>query len=340
MSEKTLCKRTQTIFKALVERYIRDGQPVGSKTLAEDANLSLSSATIRNELADLEAQGYLCSPHTSAGRIPTIRGYRLFVDSLLTMHPLSDKDLNRVRQEFDPKLDTQSLLSVASSFISNITSLTGVVTVPKQANLILSHLEFLPLSGNRILVVLVLNGQEIQNRIIYTNRVYSPSELQQASNYLNKHFAGKELSRLKKALKEQMQEDKREINQLLREAIETPEPQKDFLVSGQTHLLDFTDISGVGRLRNLFDAFTQKHDILHLLEQCLKTDGVQIYIGEESGYAPLDECSVISAPYSIQDQVVGVLAVIGPTRMAYDRIIPVVDITAKLLTAALTEQHS
>lgn len=337
MSERTLGKRAQVLFKALVERYIRDGQPVGSKTLAEDAGLSLSTATIRNVLADLEEQGYLHSPHTSAGRIPTARGYRLFVDALLTKHPPSHKELDAVRQKLDPNLNTQNLLTAASSLISNITSLTGLVTIPKQRSLSLTQLEFMPLSGNRVLVILVLNGHEVQNRIIYTQRVYSASELQQASNFINTHFAGRELSRLRKALKDKMQEDKREMNQLLQAAIEMNEPHEDFVLSGHAHLLDFADISNLARLRELFDAFTEKHDILHLLDQCLKTEGVQIYIGEESGYAPLDECSVVSAPYTMNGEVVGVLAVIGPTRMSYQRVIPVVDITAKLLSAALTQ---
>ncbi len=337
MSEKTLGKRAQILFKALVERYIREGQPVGSKTLAEDLNLPLSAATIRNVLADLEDQGYLHSPHTSAGRIPTARGYRLFVDALLTKHVPSDRELDTVRQKLDPNSNVQYLLTAASSLISNITSLTGIVTIPKQRRLVLTHLEFMPLSGNRILVILVVNGQEVQNRIIYTQRVYSASELQESSNYINAHFAGKELSRLKKSLKDKMQENKREMNQLLQAAIETNDPHDDYVLSGHSHLLDFADMSNIGRLRELFDAFTQKHDILHLLDQCLKTEGVQIYIGEESGYAPLDECSIISAPYAIDNEIVGVLAVIGPTRMAYQRVIPVVDITAKLLSAALTQ---
>lgn len=337
MSEKTLGKRAQVLFKALVERYIREGQPVGSKTLAEDVNLPLSAATIRNVLADLEDQGYLHSPHTSAGRIPTVRGYRLFVDALLTKHVPSDKELDAVKQKLDPNSDIQYLLTAASSLVSNITSLTGLVTIPKQRRLLLTQLEFMPLSGNRILVILVVNGQEVQNRIIYTQRIYSASELQEASNYINTHFAGKELSRLKKALKDKMQENKREMNQLLQAAIETHETQEDFVLSGHSHLLDCADISNISRLRELFEAFTQKHDILHLLDQCLKSDGVQLYIGEESGYAPLDDCSVISAPYAIDNEVVGVLAVIGPTRMAYQRVIPVVDITAKLLSAALTQ---
>jgi heat-inducible transcriptional repressor len=340
MSGRTLGKRAQVLFKVLVERYIREGQPVGSKTLAEDTGLSLSTATIRHVLADLEEQGYLHSPHTSAGRIPTARGYRLFVDALLTQHQPSYRELDTVRQKLDPNLNTQNLLTAASSLISNITSLTGLVTVPKQRSLSLTQLEFMPLSDNRILVVLVLNKNEVQNRIIYTKRVYSPAELQQASNYLNTHFAGKELSRLKKALKDKMQADKREMNQLLQSAIEMNEPAKDFVVSGHAHLLDFADMSNLARLRELFDAFTQKHDILHLMDQCLKSEGVQLYIGEESGYAPLDECSVVTAPYSMNSEVVGVLAVIGPTRMDYQRIIPVVDITAKLLSAALTIQSA
>jgi len=336
--KKDLNERTQVIFKALVEHYIQEGQPIGSKALAEDPRLSLSSASIRHVLSDLEAQGYLHSPHTSSGRIPTAKGYRLFVDSLLTVQDLSKQEVNNVRSELDPHLGTTNLLAVASSLISNITSLTGIVTIPKQKNVLLSHLEFLPLSGNKVLVVLVFNGNEVQNRIIDTSRMYSASELQQISNYLNAHFAGQELSKLKNALRKKMQEDKRDINQLLKAAIESDKPREDFLLSGQSHLLNVTDVADMGRLRDLFDAFHQKHEILHLLDQCLAASGVQIYIGKESGYSLLDDYSVVSASYSIDDQVVGALAVIGPTRMSYDRVIPIVDITAKLLSAALSQK--
>jgi len=329
-------KRANIILKSLVECYIQSGEPVGSKTLSEEKGLHLSPATIRHVLSDLETEGYLHSPHTSAGRIPTAKGYRLFVDTLLITQPLSLEEIKKAKKLLAPELSTQDLISKASLLVSHLTSLAGIVTTPKQKNIILSHLEFLPLSENRILAVLVLNEREIQNRILQSNKPYSASELQQSSNYINAHFAGKSLSELKRELKKQMQVDKRELNQLLQAAIQESESEKDFVISGEVNLIDASyHLSDKDRLKKVFEAFNQKRDILHLLDQCVKADGIQIYIGEESGYDPLGEYSLISAPYSIDNQRVGVLAVIGPTRMAYDKIIPVVDITAKLLGSAL-----
>ena len=344
MNANLLKKRAQILFKALVERYIREGQPVSSKTLAVDtelsSGLSLSSATVRAVLSELEDQGYLHSPHTSAGRIPTARGYRLFVDSLLTVHPVSPIDIRKVKTELTQAVESgqpENLVSVASSIMSNMTLLTGLVTVPRQRRLILTHVEFLPLSEQRLLVILVLNNHDVQNRIIHVEREYSASELHYASNYLNKNFAGKELSQLKRELKNNMKQDKREIDELLQSAINMPSKmQDDFVMSGQSRLLDPGSTADMTRLKELFEAFTQKRDILHLLEQCLQVNGVQLYIGEESGYKMLDDYTLVTSPYSANGQIVGVLAVIGPTRMAYERVIPVVDITAKLLSAALT----
>jgi heat-inducible transcriptional repressor len=328
-------KRANIILKSLVECYIQSGEPVGSKTLAEEVGLPLSPATIRHVLSDLESEGYLHSPHTSAGRIPTAKGYRLFVDALLTMRPLSEDDLKKAKKMLTSDLSTPDLISKASLLVSHLTSLAGIVTTPKQKNIVLSHLEFLPLSDNRVLAVIVLNDREIQNRILQPQRSYSPSELQQSSNYINAHFVGKSLSELKRELKKQMQADKKELNQLLQAAIQGSESEEDFVLSGEVHLIDTTDLSDKVQLRKVFEAFNQKRDILHLLDQCIKAEGIQIYIGEESGYAPLGEYSLIGAPYSMDNQRVGVLAVIGPTRMAYDKIIPVVDITARLLGSAL-----
>lgn len=340
MSYANLDERALLLLKALVERYIREGQPVGSKTLAEDMNLPLSPATIRNVLADLEAQGFLRSPHTSAGRVPTVKGYRLFVDSLITVKALSKQEVNKVKKQLDPELNTASLVASASSLLSNITHLAGIVTVPKQKQLLLRHVEFVALSSNRILIVLVLNDREVQNRIITTNRSYSDSELQEAANYLNSNFAGTELNSIRRKLRNKMEQDKLSIDQLMQAVIDIPATtNEDFVMSGQAHLLHATDVNDVNCLRELFEAFTQKRDIIYLLDQCLKTEGVQLYIGEESGYEPLDSYSLVTSPYSLSDQVVGVLAVIGPTRMAYDRVIPIVDITAKLLSAALNQSE-
>lgn len=331
--------RAQWLFKTLVERYIRDGEPVGSKTLVEDSGLSLSSATIRNVLSDLEEQGYLCSPHTSAGRIPTVRGYRLFVDSLLTVQPMSGKEVVKAKEALANNLNAKDLVANASNLLSSITKLTGLVTIPKAQNLILQQVEFIPLSENRVLVVLVLNNREVQNRIIYTDHRYSQSELQTAANYLNHHFAGKDLVKIREHLKINLQKEKHSIDQLMQAAIEPSATHEDFVMSGQANLLNAVENADITQLRQLFDAFTQKRDILHLLDQCLHAQGVQLYIGEESGYEPLGQYSLITSPYSVDGKVLGALAVIGPTRMAYDRIIPIVDITAKLLTAALNQKN-
>lgn len=339
----TLNERAQHLFKVLVERYIRDGQPVGSRTLADDAGLSLSAATIRNVLADLEEQGYLRSPHTSAGRVPTARGYRLFVDSLLTVQPLQGEIIQQFQQQLDPDQNLPSLVNSASTLLSRITRLAGLVTVPKHERLTLRHLEFLPLSANRVLVILVLNEREVQNRIIYTDQAYSASELQQAANYLNAHFAGTDLTMVRQKIVSSMAADKDSMNSMMQATLDLASKglqtsstnQDDFVMAGQDNLLGLAEEAGVNSLRSLFEAFAQKRNLLNLLDHCLNAEGVQLYIGEESGYEALDDCSLVTAPYAISGEVVGVLAVIGPTRMAYDRIIPVVDLTAKLLTAAL-----
>jgi heat-inducible transcriptional repressor len=342
-SEPIINERAQHLLKVLVERYIRDGQPVGSRTLAEETALGLSSATIRNVLADLEDHGYLRSPHTSAGRVPTAKGYRLFVDSLLTMQPLDQTALVQFKQQLKLDQNVSELAATASNLLSDVTRMAGLVMLPKRERLLLRHVEFLPLSENRVLVILVFNEHEVQNRVIYTDRIYSPSELQQAANYLTAIYAGQNISQIRQQLLNAMQTDREDISHLMQTAIEVANKaltkpassDQDYVLAGQSHLLELADEGGVMRLRQIFEAFTQKRDILHLLDQCLSAEGLQIYIGEESGYAALDECSIVTAPYSLQGKTVGVLGVIGPTRMSYDRIIPIVDVTAKLLSAAL-----
>lgn len=343
MNDKAINERAQHLLKVLIERYIREGQPVGSRTLAEDTALALSPATIRNVLADLEESGYLVSPHTSAGRIPTAQGYRLFVDTLLTIKPLNQLEVEQVKNQLKPEFDMNNLLAQASTLLSEITQMTGLVTIPRRERLVLHHIEFLPLSAKQILVILVLNDREIQNRIIYTEREFTRSELQQATNYLNSLYAGRELLAVRRSVMKAMQEDHHHMNQLMQEAMEVADQvfdktqaEEDYVMAGQTHLLNVAaDTGDFDHLRQLFEAFSQKRDILHLLDKCLYAQGIQIFIGEESGYDVLDSCSIVTAPYSIENQIIGVLAVIGPTRMAYERIIPAVDLTSKLLTAAL-----
>lgn len=340
-----ISERALHLFRALVERYIREGQPVGSRILARDAELDLSPATVRNVMADLEELGLLRSPHTSAGRIPTVKGYRLFVDSLLQVRRLREAEVERIKAQLDPDASTERLLENASSLLSDVTRLAGVVMLPFREQLAFRHVEFLPLTGNRVLIITVINEREVQNHIIHTQRAYEKSELEQAANYLNRHFAGKDLQTVRELLVSEMQDARERMNQLMMNVIETANqlfgeghremPDKDYVLAGETNLMSYAEMSDVEKLRQLFEAFNTKRDILHLLDQCLSTREVQIFIGEESGYDVLDECSVVTAPYKVDGEVLGVLGVIGPTRMAYDRVIPIVDVTARLLGSAL-----
>lgn len=343
-----LSERAQHLLKVLVERYIREGQPVGSRALAREAGLDLSPATVRNVMADLEELGFIRSPHTSAGRVPTVQGYRFFVDALLTVKPLESVEVQRMRQSLDPDLNTQKLVESASALLSGITRMAGVVTMPRRDRMAFNHIEFLSLSDNRVLAILVLNEREVQNRVIHVNRHYSADELQQISNYLNTEFLGKDLQTIRRILVEEMQEAREHMNRLMLAAVEMAEKlldqeadkEDDYILAGQTNLMEFAELSDIEKLRQLFEAFNRKRDILHLLDQCVRAQGVQIFIGEESGYEPLDECSVVTAPYTAGDgTVLGVLGVIGPTRMAYERVIPIVDVTAKLLAAALNPKN-
>ena len=342
MAGYELTERAQYLFKALVERHIRDGQPVGSRTLARDSKLNLSPATIRNVMADLEELGLIQSPHTSAGRIPTAQGYRFFVDSLLTIKPLDEGELRSLKAQFEQGEDPGRLLSSASSLLSDITSLAGVVMLPRREQVALRQIEFLALSDSRVLVILVVNEREVQNRIIHTTRRYSSSELTQAANFINEHFAGRTLREVRNRLIKQMQADREDMDRLMRSALEMAqqafsedENEDDYLMAGETNLMSYAEMSDMKRLRQLFEAFGTKRDILHLLDQSLAADGLQIFIGNEAGHEALDVCSVVTSPYTVGDQVVGVLGVIGPTRMAYGRVIPIVDVTARLLGAAL-----
>lgn len=335
--------RAQNLLVAVVDRYIRDGQPVASKALAEEMALGISSATIRNVLAELEEHGYLASPHTSAGRIPTAQGYRFFVNSLLTSNAVSKPNIKNLAQQLNSDLDESELVTSASNMLSELTKLVGLVMLPRRESLILHQIEFLPLSENRILVILVLNKQEIQNRIITTDRTYSAGELQQAANYLNSLCAGQEISQMRTHLVNSLQEERQQFSQLLdttldvaeKVANKTAKKSGECIIVGQNNLFELSDIANFGSLKQLFEAFTKKQDILHLLDQSLNAQGVQIFIGEESGYDLFDECSLVTAPYSVEDEIVGALGVIGPTRMPYREIIPMVDITAKLLSLAL-----
>lgn len=345
-SGTNLGERAQRLLKSLVERYIREGQPVGSRALSRDSGLELSPATIRNVMADLEDLGFLHSPHTSAGRVPTVQGYRFFVDTLVTIRPLVGADARLLAEELSNNEGVDSLVGAASSLLSDITSMAGLVMLPGQAHETLERIEFLALSENKVLVILVLEGAEVQNRVIRTARPYTSAELERAANYLNDVCAGKDLARARTVLLQELRDARDHMNQMMVSAIEIADEAFDSLakrenlvVAGQTNLMGYGEFADLEKLRQIFDAFNRKRDILHLLDQSLDANGVQIFIGEESGCDIFDGCSVVAAPYANDGQVLGVLGVIGPKRMAYERVIPVVDLTARLLGTALNQRH-
>lgn len=346
VKDLALNERSQHLLKVLVDRYIRDGQPVGSRVLARESGLELSPATVRSIMADLEEMGLLTSPHTSAGRVPTVPGYRFFVDGLLRTQPPQRQDVYRLRSRLLPDQDPEVLIETASQLLSDLTHLAGIVMLPGQDNMALRQVEFLPLSNQRVLVILVVNERQVQNRIIRTERPYTPSDLEQAANYLNANFAGKDLAAARAQLLKEMQDTQADVDAMMVAAMEiaekgfvTEREQSDMVVAGRINLMEYGDLGGVEKLRHLFEAFDQKRDILHLLDQSLKARGVQIFIGEESGYKALGDCSVVTSPYQVDGRRVSVLGVIGPTRMPYERVIPLVAVTAKLLGAALNQRH-
>src|SRR5271170_4782375 len=341
--EESLSERAQLLLKALIESYIRDGQPVGSRALSRDSGLALSSATIRNVMADLEDLGFVASPHTSAGRIPTDKGYRFFVDTLLKLKPLHHEEIEEIERRLSDAANGRSLVQTVSQMLSNVTHMAGLVTLPNPNYVALSQIEFVALSDNRALAIMVMSNREVQNRVVQLDRLHSPEELRRAANYLNEAFSGRSLPDVRAQLLAQLQETRQHMDQLMQDAIQmaqkvfdTPTDERvEYVIAGETNLMGFAELSNVDRLRRLFEAFNEKHDILRLLDSCLRADGIQIFIGQESGYRILDDISVVTAPYMVNNQVVGVLGIIGPTRMAYERVIPIVDLTAKLLGSAL-----
>lgn len=340
--KQDLNERSLYLLKALVERYIQDGQPVGSRVLSKDPQLKLSPASIRNVMADLEEMGLIHSPHTSAGRVPTVSGYRLFVDSLLTVKPLASSEMDQLQTSLNAEdAKVSDVVGKASKLLSDVTQMAGVVTLPRRESVILRHIEFLPMSNTRVLVIFVTDGEEVHNKIIHTSKLFSPAELQQAANYLNSVYAGRSLARIRELVVKDLENDRNQVNQGMIDAVSmaqltfSQQPKDDYVLSGETNLMGFSELSDMERLKQLFEAFNQKRGVIHLLDQCLEADGVQIFIGEESGYRAFDHCSLVTSAYSVNDEVVGVLGVIGPTRMAYQKVIPFVDVTAKLLGAAL-----
>lgn len=344
MTADIVTERAQVLLKTLVERYIRDGQPVGSHSLLNDSGLSVSPATVRNVMSDLEERGFITSPHTSAGRIPTTQGYRLFVDSLITMQPITDQAIHSLELELDPDKSPTELIQTASQLLSSITSQAGLVSMPKPEKQALRQVEFLPLSDDRVLVILVINEREVQNRVVHTSREYSELELQQATHIVNQRYAGQGLAEIRRGVVTAMQQDKDSIDHYMQATLdlaskafeqEGAEPDTDYVVAGESQLVSATSAQDMQRLQELFTAFEQKKDILDLVDRSLQAEGVQIFIGEEAGYEVMGGFSLITAPYQTDGDNLGMLGVIGPTRMAYEQVIPMVDITAQILSLAL-----
>lgn len=336
-----LDSRAQTLLKALVERYIADGQPVGSRALAKFSGLDLSPATIRNIMSDLEEMGFVSSPHTSAGRVPTPRGYRLFVDTLMTVQALDEASVGLTLQ---PRLhpgSPQKIISSAAQVLSSLSQFAGVVMAPKQES-VFQQIEFLRLSEQRILLVIVAPNGEVQNRLLLTDVDYTPAQLVQAANYINQHYAGASFDEVRQRLQGELRQLRDDMTRLMHAAVEAgsdamAETGDEVVISGERNLLSVSDLAAdMSSLRKLFDLFEQKSSLMQLLDVSSKASGVQIFIGGESRLVPLDEMSVVTAPYEVNGKIVGTLGVIGPTRMAYERVIPIVDITAKLLSNALS----
>lgn len=340
-----LTKRALRVLKTIVELYIRDGQPVSSKTIAEASAMALSPASIRHVMAELEEAGYVRAPHTSAGRAPTAQGYRLFVDCLLTVVPLEVEQVQDLQRQLNPDADAQTLLATASALLAGLTEWTGIVTKPRRERQILRHIEFLPLANQRVLVIMVLNERDVQNKIIQVDHSYAAGELQQAGNYLTHTFAGQELTKIHQQILTAIQAERLDaaweicaLAEIADKALQQ-EDAEDWVMAGETHLIRMAEEAGIERLRLIFETIAQRHAVLHLLEQCLNNNKVHVFIGEESGCQPLGTCSVVTAPYWQQGQSIGVIGVLGPTRMSYDRVISIVDTTAKLLSAALSAQQ-
>ncbi len=335
-----LDNRAQTLLKALVERYIADGQPVGSRALSKISGLDLSPATIRNIMSDLEEMGYVSSPHTSAGRIPTPRGYRIFVDTLLTVQHLDEQSVES-RMHF-PAQQPQKIIANAAQMLSSLSTFAGVVMSPRRES-VFQQIEFLRLSEKRILLVIVDPRGDVQNRMLLTDVDYSPSQLVQSANYINQNFAGLSFDQVRSRLTGELNQLRDDMGRLMQAAVEVGSEamaeSEDMVISGERNLLGVSDLSSnMNSLRQMFDMFEQKTGLMQLLDVSSKATGVQIFIGGESKLVPMDEMSVVTAPYEVNGKIVGTRGVIGPTRMAYERVIPIVDITAKLLSNALSHQ--
>lgn len=339
--------RAKQLLKTLVNCYIREGQPVGSRTLAKEAGLKISTATIRNVMASLDSLGLVSAPHTSAGRIPTEQGFRLFVDSMLEINPMDRTLQEQLRQQLDPDQNQESLIDSASNLLSEMTHMAGIITIPKGGMLALRQIEFLPLPDRRILAILVVNAKEVQNRVIHVERDYSQDELTRIANYLNQNFVGQDIFNVRSKLMMELNSARSQVDDLMRAAVELADQalrptgvhQADYRLQGQTNLIRFNELDNARQLQQLFDMFESKREMLSLLDRCIQAEDIQVFIGREAGFEGLGDCSIITAPYSVNGEVLGVLGVIGPTRMQYNKVISIVDITAQLLGSALNPKN-
>lgn len=342
MSEKyELDERAQILLRQLINSYTRDAQPVGSKNLAQLSGLDLSSATIRNIMARLESMGLVDSPHTSAGRVPTEAGYRFFIDSLLRVDNLAESAQQAISERFSSDKTSSDLIHSATDILSSITRLAGVVSLSHTASAEVRHIEFMKLSERRVLVILVINKDDVHNKVIHVDRDYSDLELQQAARTLSEYLIGRSFDSARKLLLEELSGLRTDVNSIMETVLEAMDEvcslnaHEDLITSGETNLLEYAELSDINKLRSLFKVFNEKTDLLKLLDSCTSADGVEIFIGSESGYSVLSDCAVVGAPYHVKGEMVGVIGVVGPTRIAYEQVIPVVDVTAKLLTSAL-----
>jgi heat-inducible transcriptional repressor len=337
-----LDKRAQVLLKTLIERYIAEGQPVGSRTLSRHSGLDLSPATIRNVMADLEELGLIASPHTSAGRVPTPLGYRFFVDTLLVVKPLESGELHQLEDQLHPD-NPQRAIKAASQLLSQLSSFAGIVMAPRRRALSFRQIEFLRLSEKRILLIVVTPEGDVLNRILFTERDYSPAELVAAANFINQNYSGHGFEEIRQRLHEELREIRQDLMSLMSIALAASdqavtEGSEPYVISGERNLLAAQDLAqDMSRMRQLFELFERKTLLVQILDLSLRGEGVQIFIGGESGVGAPDDVSVVTSPYRVGGEVVGTVGVIGPTRMAYDRVVPIVDVTAKLLSSALSQ---
>ena len=344
MKEKNVSERSKIVLQALVRRYIQEGAPVASSTVRQETGLSVSAATVRNIMSDLEHRGLLHAPHTSAGRVPTAAGYRLYIDSLLQVDMPDAATFQALQNELNPDKSARDLMQTTSGLLAEITSQAGLVTVPRPESQRFRQVEFLPLSGQRVLVILVINEHEVQNKIIYTHEAFEAEQLRAAAQLINERFSGYTFDEIKGRIELEIREAKSRIDRLMEDTLSFANKalslnsgsSEDYLMAGESRLLEAASPNELDHLKELFSALEQKKDVLHLLQRSSAADGVKIFIGEEAGFNALGNFSLVTAPYGDGKKTLGVLGVIGPTRMEYNRVIPIVDLTARMLSQALS----